>query len=60
MSVSGPAREELLDAFRDHYHRYTTSVREAVANFSDTVVLWRLGDDLEQYSVLVEEGSPLH
>lgn len=57
MSVSGPAQQELLDAFREHYRRYEASVRDAVANFADTVVLWRLGDDLEQYIVLVNEVS---
>ncbi|KAJ7092053.1 hypothetical protein B0H15DRAFT_777894 [Mycena belliarum] len=55
MSISGPAQQELLDAFREHYHRYVSSVQDAVTNSADTVVLWRLGDDLEQYINLIEE-----
>ncbi|KAF8155353.1 hypothetical protein K438DRAFT_1687456, partial [Mycena galopus ATCC 62051] len=57
MLVSGAAQQELLDAFREHYHRYEVSVQEAVRNSLDTVVLWRLGDDLEQYSGLLGEYS---
>jgi len=41
---------ELLDAFRGHYFRLETSVSEAVGpGFGDSVVLERLGDDLDQY-----------
>ncbi|KAK7043515.1 hypothetical protein R3P38DRAFT_3441058 [Favolaschia claudopus] len=55
MSVSGAAQQDLLNAFREHYHRYEASVRSAVANSADTVVLWRLGDDLEEYANLLDE-----
>ncbi|KAF7367802.1 hypothetical protein MSAN_00844400 [Mycena sanguinolenta] len=55
MSVSGAAQQELLDVFRSHYYQYQTSVEDAIQNSSDTVVLWRLGDDLEQYSGLLRE-----
>ncbi|KAJ7769142.1 hypothetical protein DFH07DRAFT_954373 [Mycena maculata] len=59
MSVSGPALQELLNAFREHYHRYERTVREAIANSADAVVLWRLGDDLNQYMGLVNEHSAI-
>lgn len=58
MSVAGPASEELLNAFRAHYRRYENAVHEAVANSADAVVLWRLGDDLNEYIGLVNEVGP--
>ena len=48
---------ELLEAFRSHYQRFERSVHDAVTNSADTVVLWRLGDDLDQYISLVTEVS---
>lgn len=57
MSVPGTALQELLHAFREHYHRYEGAVRDAVTNSADSVVLWRLGDDLNQYLGLVQEVS---
>jgi hypothetical protein len=51
------SRSELLEAFRSHYQRFERSVHDAVTNSSDTVVLWRLGDDLDQYISLVTEVS---
>lgn len=57
MSVAGAALEELLNAFRSHYRRYEHAVHAAVANPTDAVVLWRLGDDLDQYFGLVNEVS---
>ncbi|KAJ7456996.1 hypothetical protein FB451DRAFT_1341984 [Mycena latifolia] len=59
MSVSGPALEELLNAFRAHYRRYENAAHDAVANSADAVVLWRLGDDLDQYIGLVNEYSAI-
>ncbi|KAF7348849.1 hypothetical protein MVEN_01404900 [Mycena venus] len=59
MSVAGPALEELLNAFRAHYRRYEHAVHEAVVNPTDAVVLWRLGDDLDQYIGLVNEHSTI-
>src|SRR5689334_14190967 len=50
------ASNELLQAFRQHYHQYEQRVRHAMHNnASDTVVLWRLGDNLEQYRGLAAE-----
>lgn len=49
------AAQELLDAFRSHYRRFESSIQEAVSNSADSVVLWRLGDDLVQYTSLVNE-----
>ena len=46
---------ELLEAFQRHYQRFERSVHDAVINSADTVVLWRLGDDLDQYISLVTE-----
>lgn len=49
------SRSELLEAFRSHFHRFERSVHDVVTNSADTVVLWRLGDDLDQYTSLVTE-----
>jgi hypothetical protein len=51
------SHSELLEAFRSHYQRFERSVHDAVTNSADTVVLWRLGDDLDQYISLVTEVS---
>ncbi|KAJ7922570.1 hypothetical protein B0H13DRAFT_2409610, partial [Mycena leptocephala] len=51
--------DELLNAFRAHYRRYENAVHEAVVNSTDAVVLWRLGDDLDQYLGLVNEYSTI-
>ncbi|KAJ7621560.1 hypothetical protein DFH06DRAFT_1009844 [Mycena polygramma] len=56
MSVTGPALQELLNAFRTHYRRYENAVHEAFQNAADSVVLWRLGDDLDQYLGLINES----
>ncbi|KAJ7026752.1 hypothetical protein C8F04DRAFT_966135 [Mycena alexandri] len=53
MSLSTAALQE--NAFREHYHRYETAVHDAISNGADTVVLWRLGDDLNEYLGLVNE-----
>jgi hypothetical protein len=57
MALSSAASQELLNAFREHYHRYERTVHEAVSNSADAVVLWRLGDDLNQFLGLVTEVS---
>jgi hypothetical protein len=49
--------QSLLDAFRIHYGRYEAAVQEAVQNSTDSLVLARLGDDLAEFSSLVEEVS---
>ncbi|KAJ7128852.1 hypothetical protein C8R46DRAFT_926116 [Mycena filopes] len=59
MSRSEAAAEELLNAFRQRYHQYETAVHEAVSNAADTVVVWRLGDDLNEYLGLVNEHSAI-
>ncbi|KAJ7186391.1 hypothetical protein C8R46DRAFT_1157838 [Mycena filopes] len=60
MSRSEAAAEELLNAFRQRYHQYETAVHEAVSNAADTVVVWRLGDDLNEYLGLVNESHHGH
>jgi hypothetical protein len=51
------SHSELLEAFRNHYRCFERNVHDAVTNSADTVVLWRLGDDLDQYTSLVTEVS---
>ncbi|KAJ7040848.1 hypothetical protein C8F04DRAFT_903236, partial [Mycena alexandri] len=51
--------EELLNAFWQRYHQYETTVRDVIANSADSVVLWRLGDDLNEYMGLVNEHSAI-
>ncbi len=46
---------DLLEAFRSHYFRYETIVREAITLATDSTVLARIGDDLDEYSTLLAE-----
>ena len=46
---------ELLDAFRSHYQRFVEAIQDAVQNGTDSVVLERLGDDLEEFNTVVNE-----
>ncbi len=46
---------DLLNAFRCHYFRYETTVREAITCATDSTVLARIGDDLDEYSILLAE-----
>ncbi|KAJ6621675.1 hypothetical protein B0H10DRAFT_968493 [Mycena sp. CBHHK59/15] len=46
----------LLDAFRSHYNHFQTSVTAIIQNCTDTVVVARLGDDLDEYIWLVQEA----
>ncbi|KAJ7035753.1 hypothetical protein C8F04DRAFT_1210195 [Mycena alexandri] len=56
--ATGPGNDgELLDAFRSHYHRFQTSVTAITQNPTDSVVIARLGDDLDEYARLVQEHS---
>ncbi|KAJ7020748.1 hypothetical protein C8F04DRAFT_973698 [Mycena alexandri] len=56
--ATGPGNGgELLDAFRSHYHRFQTSVTAITQNPTDSVVIARLGDDLDEYARLVQEHS---
>jgi hypothetical protein len=49
--------QSLLDAFRVHYNHYESMVHEAMSNPTDSNVLARLGDDLDQFMTLVAEVS---
>lgn len=40
--------EEVLHGFRERFHGYATRVREAVSGGTDTTVLDRLGQDLQE------------
>lgn len=45
------SHDQLVDAFRDHYRQLCTRVVAAVGGeFGDSVVLERLGDDLDLFS----------
>lgn len=58
MSGSIPeSQHDLLAAFHDHYQRYEQAVQAALSNPTDSTVLERLGDDLDQFSQLVAEVS---
>lgn len=49
------AAAELLDAFRQHYRSFEEKVTAATGGGMDSTVLWRLGDDLQQFTSLVNE-----
>lgn len=55
MSLGSESAEALLEAFRSHYHRFENSIREVMVNHSDSTVLARLGDDVDEYAALVHE-----
>ena len=46
---------DLLDAFRGHYFRYEAVVGEAITQATDSTVLARIGDDLDEYAILLAE-----
>jgi hypothetical protein len=52
---SSHSNQSLLDAFRVHYNHYESMVHEAMSNPTDSTVLARLGDDLDQFMSLVAE-----
>ena len=47
--------QDFLDAFWMHYHRFKHLVTEATNSATDSTVLTRLGDKLEEYINLVNE-----
>ncbi len=49
------AELDLLDAFRNHYYRFEAIVREVTTQATDSTVLARIGDDLDEYAVLLAE-----
>lgn len=52
--MSNP-NNSLLDAFRTHYHRLKSALEEAHKGQTDSTVLQRLGDDLEEYWTLLSQ-----
>ena len=46
-------QQDLLSAFHVHYHRFEHAIQEALVNTTDSTVLARLGDDLDEFSHLV-------
>ncbi len=62
MEQGGPSNAphgalDLLDAFRCHYFRYEAIIREATASATDSTVLARIGDDLDEYTEILAEVS---
>jgi len=54
--MESPANEsDLLTAFRTYHHRFVQSVQEAVLSSADSTVLHRLGDQIDEYSALVNQ-----
>ena len=51
------AELDLLDAFRNHYFRYEAIVGEAITQATDSTVLARIGDDLDEYAILLAEAT---
>jgi len=50
--------QDLLSAFRIHYSRFEHAIQEAWVNTTDSTVLARLGDDLDEFTNLVTEVYP--
>ena len=57
MSEPPPQSTDLLEAFRLHFHRYNKAVDEAISTPTVEVVLYRLYNDLQEYTALVAEVS---
>lgn len=56
-SSNSQTSEDLLTAFRLHYHQFDRAIHDALKGQTDSVVLARLGDDLDEYLTLVNEVS---
>ena len=54
-NISALNLDELLGAFRTHYRRYEHLVLEATLNPTDSTVLARLGDEVDEYLTLLIE-----
>jgi hypothetical protein len=46
---------DLLSAFRIHYYRFECAIQETSVNPTDSTILARLGDDLDEFANLVIE-----
>lgn len=55
MSETEVPSEDLLSAFRNNYCRYEYLVHEATEAATDSTVLSRLGDEIDEYIKLVNE-----
>ncbi|KAJ7632351.1 hypothetical protein FB45DRAFT_866070 [Roridomyces roridus] len=49
----------LVDAFRLHFNRFREAVSDIVQTPTDSVVIARLGDDLDEYAGLVRQNSAI-
>lgn len=49
------SQTEPLNEFRVRYSRFVSAIHEAITSQADSVVLSRLGDDLDSFRGLVEE-----
>lgn len=56
-STSTQPSVDLLEAFRSRYNRFARAIHDAVGNQTDSVVLARLGDDLDEFLGLINEVS---
>lgn len=45
----------LLAAFRTQYSRFELTIQDALLNPTDSTVLARLGDDLDEFAIMVAE-----
>ena len=43
------------ESFRHHYHRFDRTIHEILAVLTDSVILARLGDDIDEYTAIVNE-----
>ena len=55
--INTPAQVELLSAFRIHYCRFESAIAEVLINPTDSTVVARIGDDLDEFSALVTQAS---
>ncbi|KAJ7053160.1 hypothetical protein C8F01DRAFT_996937 [Mycena amicta] len=52
--------DALLDAFRRHYRRFEEFVQSLATNPTDAIVISRLGDDLNEFVVILREVYESH
>lgn len=55
MSEQTPPPQDLLAAFRIHYHQFEQAVAEVLSSPTDSTVLGQLGDDLEEFTFLATQ-----
>jgi hypothetical protein len=55
--TNSPPEIDLLSAFRIHYRRFESAIADVLTTPTDSTVVARIGDDLDEFSALVTQVS---